>query len=154
MTQEEREAVEWVRAIKNSTRPGSDAERHAATAIRMLSRPALPEEPSEAALNAMMAAIVVPTAPWDKPGAAYPKMYRALYAHLTKPRTKEATVWRVEWAFKDPHTGCWRPAGRNEATEVEANKYAQRLRDGAISVACISVTGPHLQSIPDEGATP
>jgi hypothetical protein len=40
MTQEEREAVEWVRAMKDTTRPGSDAERHAATAIRMLSRPA------------------------------------------------------------------------------------------------------------------
>jgi hypothetical protein len=151
MTQEEREAVEWVRAIKDTTRPGSDAERHAATAIRMLSRPALPDVNDHAAIDEMKARLDADG--WAISRAALVKLLTIL-REPPKPRTKEATVWRVEWAFKDPHTGCWRPAGRNEATEVEANKYAQRLRDGAISVACISVTGPHLQSIPDEGATP
>lgn len=90
MTQEEREAVEWVRAIKNSTRPGSDAERHAATAIRLLSRPALPDVNDHAAIDELKARLDADG--WAISRAALVKLLTIL-REPPKPRTK--TVWAV-----------------------------------------------------------
>ncbi len=66
-------------------------------------------------------------------------IYRALYAHLSKPKTKEVEVWRVEWADGDNQ-----PRVSQFPCKGGADDWASRLP----SEACGRVTGPHKQTVP------
>lgn len=89
--EEERKAVEWLR----STVPlhGPVVNGYSATLLRMLARPVMPEEPTTHALLVMDL-----SAPGESQFSRTisERMYRALYAHLSRTKTK--TVWRVTWS--------------------------------------------------------
>jgi hypothetical protein len=145
MTQEEREAVEW---LDKWARPVSDpGGKHARTLKAMLSRPALPDVNDHAAIDELKARLDADG--WAISRAAVVKMLAFL--REPKPRTKETTVWRVEFAVKG--TGRWFAGTSTYDTENEA-RHAARAKEILRDMACVRVTGPHRQSIPDEGATP
>ena len=89
MTDEEREALAW---LDQTTAGFTSAEgvnhAHRATLKAMLARPVLPEEPTREIVVLMHAAVN-----YEVYGDKMADAYRALYAHLTAPRTK--TVWEV-----------------------------------------------------------
>jgi hypothetical protein len=93
---DEREAMEWLEARVDGERMSAYAP--ATTIKSMLARPVLPREPSAAALKAMYDSYAGACMCGGDPikGA-----YRALYAHLTAPRTKEETFTR--WLVVAPH---------------------------------------------------
>lgn len=101
MTDAERKAMEWLdgQLGYSLVQPVTDTLAHLRTLKAMLTRPALPEEPNDAALYAMEMA--GPSAHGYSRVTAQ-GMYRALYAHLTAKPTK--IVWRVQpegWPFED-----------------------------------------------------
>lgn len=98
MTNEEKAALEWLENGLKCWNPATKAK--GATLKAMLARPTLPEEPDPDALRAMRDASRDFNA-YEFPGTYAHCAYRALYAHLTKPKTK--TVWRVEgtWSSGD-----------------------------------------------------
>lgn len=95
---DEQEALAWLKRVALC---GSFADGPAAaTALRLLARPVLPAEPTPHAMDAMRQAWH--SAPGDS-WAILAEMYRALYAELTKPRTK--TVYRISWGDAN-HIEC------------------------------------------------
>ena len=82
---------------------GSDHEEaaHWLTIKEMLARPILPEEPSEDAIREMQRAFREHLTVTGSMEAAY----RALYAHLTAPRTKEVEL--EKWAVANGTTIVW-----------------------------------------------
>jgi hypothetical protein len=100
---------------------GQTAEcEHASVIQSMLAEPRLPAEPDEGHILAMMAAYPRSHTPRE---VAYDG-YRALYAHLTKPKTK--TVWDVRYG-----EGGWsRYYTRAEALE----NVERRLQEGRLHV--------------------
>lgn len=100
----EREAREWVTALG----PGINDPlgQRVETIKAMLARPTLPEEPSDETTTAIVAALWSETIAAARdlvPRQTARKLYRALYAHLTAPKTK--TVWRVSWCNEKADTG-------------------------------------------------
>jgi hypothetical protein len=132
MTHEEKAALEFLDGCAGPWK------EHIATLKAMLARPVLPEIPTQAALYAMGQA-------WldGKPNEdCWPYVYRALYAHLTAPKTKEVEVWRFEWAY-DGVAGCFQAHDTAEAALADlkgslGNKHYSDRR----------VTGPHKQTVP------
>jgi hypothetical protein len=88
MTDDERKAMEWLDLF---TPGGTEAHPHARTLKAMLSRPVLPEDPTPGELGAI-GEVLRGHIYADRNRVAY-EAYRALYAHLSAPKTK--TVWRV-----------------------------------------------------------
>lgn len=98
MTEDERKAMEWLdEAIHRDAKWESVGdEMHRATLKAMLARPVMPEEPTPDALIAM-ADVWMNTNGMN----CWSSIYRALYAHLTAPKTKEVEV--VQWAVVTGH---------------------------------------------------
>jgi hypothetical protein len=141
MTQEEREAVE--RLEQHAHRLGS-YRKHALTLLAMLSRPALPDVNDHAAIDELA-----------RRAGCYRHIVVCLIGALTKPRTKEVEVWRVEYCRRgDAGTCDWLPVTRTFMNEQSARDTARDLESVPALHACIRVTGPHKQEVPDEGATP
>lgn len=146
-TPEEKAALEWLddwgRAYP------SFAGNSARTIKAMLSRPTLPEEPTPEAIAKILQAtwgVRMEGSQNAKDIAA--DVYRALYAHLTAPKTKEVEVWHVEYAFRSSED-AWDPARAGPyLTQTEAEEIAAIKRDSGGHCACIRVTGPHKQTIP------
>jgi len=145
---DEAEAMKWLdRCIKFTK--GSIPDEHACAVFikDMLSLPRLPM-PGELT-DSMVEEI------WQacSPAAIHRDLARhivsAMHAELTKPKpkTKEVDVWRVEWAYRINDGDPWQPAGRNESSREEALEYARRVTRGD-NASCISVTGPHKQTVP------
>ena len=65
-----------------------------------------------------------------------------------KTATKMVEIWRVEYAERHHVTGDWLPCTDTWPTEAYIRNAAEILR-GRSDVACIKVSGPHLQEIPD-----
>jgi hypothetical protein len=150
MTQEEREAVEFVEwAAKQELWPLMSP-TYARTLQRLLSRPALPDVNDHAAIDELLER-------YNHSRRCTPGISRGAFSALLaimrepKPRTKEVEVWRVECAQLQNKT--WFPLVCTYGTEIEARGSATELEKSGIW-RCISVTGPHKQEVPDEGATP
>lgn len=144
MTQEEREAVEWVDMAISDRDEGLPIQRcrvrpeKLRTLKRMLSRPALPSLNDHAAIDELAKR------------AGYPRSSIAdLVKALTTPRTKEIEVWHVEYVQRQ--NGVWCPEVELRFSPGMAEARANKLRELS-ACACIRVTGPHRQSVPDEGA--
>lgn len=108
----------------------------------MLSQPRLPEEPSAEIIGALRDTWAPDSTISD---GSLRLIYRALYAHLTKPDTKEVEVFRLEWARR-----CgdgWDAQCSQHSTREAAEEWAKSL-SGVRHIACISVTGPHRQRVP------
>ncbi len=104
----------------------------------------MPEEPTPEILHAMHLGYN------HTHGSGYERMagvYRALYAHLTAPKTKEVEVWRIEYVWKPRGVGPWEPTVAQYATEEMARSHGHGLGLGD-NAACIRVTGPHKQMVP------
>lgn len=104
-TEAERKAMEWLDKVWGA-HPAGPAPNYAGTIKRMLSRPVLPEEPSDELIEAMVAGFLWPSGivetSLNRPRlAAYReqmrKVYRHQHAHLTAPKTKEVEVYG--WAL-------------------------------------------------------
>lgn len=104
MTNEEREAMEWLETAASGRYEGCQfsefSQKFARTIMAKLARPVMPEEFPEEAMAAMWEAgkaaaspMFVRTPPNDTMRRVFVAEYRALYAHLTKPAPK--TEWRV-----------------------------------------------------------
>jgi len=81
--EQEHAAMEWLKYLATG-----DPKHMADQVLALLSRPVLPEEPTHETIVAMQNA---------RPTYYYQdckEVYAALYAHLTKPKTKKA--WRVD----------------------------------------------------------
>lgn len=148
MTDDQKDALAWLEGIAAAAAPwGPSAARHARALKLMLAEPRLPAEPTDEALSAMLR--TYNGAPdfqgWDRKWVA---VFRALYAHLTKPKTVE--VWRVEYATKwtEDDGTVWRPAGQTFPEREDADREAVRLSGNPHYNRCIRVTGPHKQEIP------
>lgn len=101
----------------------------------------LPKSPPDDLLSEMMRAYngAPDYCGWDTKWAA---VYRALYAHLAKPKTKEVEVWHIEFAgaaMGNPYIEL------AESADEAERQAAKRRYEGA---TCIRVTGPHKQTIP------
>ena len=81
----------------------------------------------------------------DCPGAAYD----VLRAALSNPTTKEVSVWRVDYAQRHHVTGQWLPYSYTWPTEEYIRAMEEELR-GRPDSACVKVTGPHMQEVPNE----
>ena len=132
---EERCARRWLQEISLATAPGA---HNASVALRMLARPVMPEHPDPEALRLMRVACEAES--YSPAQAAY-EAYRALYAHLSRPATKEVEVWRVEYAQRTL------PFSASFHTSREADEYLVTVARWP-DVACIRVTGPHKQTVP------
>lgn len=134
VTDDERKAMEWLERAAEAQGPSGAPLR---TLKAMLARPLMPEEPTPAALKVMKDAWSA-TTPLEN---GYASEYRALYAHLTAPKTKEVEVWHVE--FANNH-GCAYVSVRSSRDLAEnlAELYRQHGH------TCIRVTGPHKQKVP------
>ncbi len=111
MTDDERKAIEWLDEALNAAGPTKSdplgqrspfvlpSKNELRTLKAMLARPVMPEEPSTDALAAMQSAVR------ERPMYSDPTLpaYRALYAHLSKPKTK--TVWIVTGGAGETNQG-------------------------------------------------
>ena len=148
MTDEQKEAAQWLLGASGiDAYSHSDDAKHRATILAMLSEPRLPAEPSADALAAMVK-LLERSMYSGAPKAAY-EVHRALHRHYTAPRTKTVEVWRVEFACKvDADANeAWLPVTRTFMNERSARDAAG---DFSGRYACIKVTGPHQQEIPDD----
>lgn len=155
MTEDERKAHDWL-ALQETTYssmlPGSLGYSYLEsirTLRSMLSR-VMPEEPSTEALEAMRDGIfrAARCTAFDHTVEA---AYRALYAHLTAPKTKTVEVWHVEytvWACNDG----WQPRVEVCGDKVIAEARALKFRD-LNGMSAIRVTGPHSQEVPRAGCS-
>ncbi len=85
----------------------------------------------------------LPLTTWNKVVGA---IFSAAEAHLaTLPKTKEAQVWRVEYA--ENTLSGWEPMVIQCDALADAGNEARRL-DGYVGYACIRVTGPFKQTVP------
>lgn len=66
-------------------------------------------------------------------------------AESTLPKTKMANVWRVEFAQRI--MGAFAPMSASFTSEAEAVGYKSVVQSWA-NTACIRVTGPHQQEVP------
>ena len=148
MTDEQKEAMKWLRA---AMWPGlANDEKHRAVILAMLDEPRLPrpeDVPQELYRDMALR--------WERcgltdDGDAARFAYRALYDHYTAPRTKTVEVWRVEYAERHHVTGDWLPCTETWPTEDYIRRKEDDLR-GRSDVACVKVTGPHQQEVPDDG---
>ena len=143
MTDEQKEAMKWLRA---AMWPGlANDEKHRAVILAMLDEPRLPrpEDVPQEVIGAMYGAFV------ECPLGTHGKMrhaYRALYDHYTAPRTKTVEVWRVEYC--NNAFGVWHPNARHFRSRSDADEWAAKNNDHWY--ACIRVTGPHQQEVPDD----
>ena len=149
MTDEQKEAVEWLRYVADTNVPEwAKRAEHARTILAMLAGPRLPrpEDVPEHVLEKMWWA----TAPNGSHCDVARATYRALYDHYTAPRTKTVEVWRVEAAFKGDAEAneAWLPV-----TRTYMNERSARAAAGDFTLPnwrCIRVTGPHQQEVPDD----
>lgn len=142
MSDAEREALAWL--DRYITSGCSYEEGHATTLKAMLSEPRLPKthEIGESAFVAMFHAAHKHGAGLS--GSGMREAYRALYAHLTAPKTKEVEVWHVEF-FNISNSIVGVKAHTNLA---DAEVHAASYRSMPSSFSCIRVTGPHKQTVP------
>ena len=150
MTDEQKEAVEWLRASIEESNPQGMWTRRAHTILALLAEPRLPrpEDVPTHVLDAMDMARL------DSKGGCVTSLrdgYRALYDHYTAPRTKTVSVWRLEFAYKKPPEGPWVPRSVGYETKAEAEQKAKDLAE-VFFHACIRVTGPHQQEVPADDA--
>lgn len=112
----------------------------------LLSRPTLPQEPSEALVSAIWRIICDST---GHPRADAEQILAAIRADISRPKTKTVEVWRVEYAVKN-QSGEWVPQGIHYRTEAAARDQGKHLLWGHSKSAleCIRVTGPHTQDVP------
>lgn len=86
-----------------------------------------------------------------RPDMVHPKWLTLLAdaAESTLPKTKMVEVWRIEWALSIDGSE-WEPMGYQKSTQAEAQQFADNVVKGAPGkkVACIRVTGPHMQEVP------
>lgn len=136
MTEDEREALQYL------ARQASRAGGLYIVLQKMLARPVMPEEPSEEMATALRVGWY--SFPGGSKGADWKAAYRALYAHLTAPKTTIIEVWRVEYcAGRAPM--CEAAQSRSEA---EARAERRRREADEMDWRCIRVTGPHWQEVP------
>lgn len=137
--EDERAALEWLDLFTHG---------HADVIKAMLAEPRLPKEPS----GAMIAAMLSGMDGWIDcaTNRNYTRaLYANLYAHLTKPATKIVQVWRVEWAERLTGDREWRPRSVGPFIEKRmAEGCAGDLAESKLN-ACIRVTGPHDQEVPN-----
>ncbi len=112
--------------------------QHVAVIKAMLARPVMPEEPTQEVADLMWRAATN----CGQSGTLYMlAAYRALYAHLTRPKTKEVEVWHVEYA-----NTLQMAALALRDNKILADDEANRLH--CMGMTCIRVTGPHKQTVP------
>ncbi len=91
MTDDERKAVEWLENWEqHGVRMQADW-KHARTIKAMLARPVMPEEPTPEMVS-LIRENIQSCVGWNVGSV---RAYRALYAHLTRPKTKEVEVWAI-----------------------------------------------------------
>ncbi len=135
MTDEQKAALEWLVAV--CPEYDCEAARHVRAIKAMLAEPRLPAEPTAEMLTAMYDG-------WaEEPVLTWRAAYRALYAHLTTPKTKTVEVWHVEFAASG------NPVCYVYLTKGDADDEANALTACAAHT-CIHVTGPHKQEVPND----
>lgn len=140
MTPEEKAALDWLDCAEIGGPACRDEDERARTAIKaLLARPVLPQEPSAEALRVMR---VKCEAEGFSPDHTAYQCYRALYAHLTAPKTKEVEVWFFEWDYRGVPGGhheysCPEACLRHLKSTLPLEHYGNRR-----------VTGPHKQKVP------
>lgn len=107
----------------------------------------LPEELDDKALLAMWIGQASTITKSDSIRAGY----KALYEHLTKPKTKVEEFWHIEYSFREFEGLDWKP----QLSAYSVTKEGVKARDNWMAsfkddkrVACIRVTGPHQQEVP------
>lgn len=110
----------------------------------MLARPTLPEELNGAEIELLWDAWL--RARGDKKDHIM-ALHRALYAHLTKPKTKEVEFWRLEFAQRH-FTGAWQAEQEVWPNREFLDGRADEMREDTAKFACIRITGPHKQQVP------
>lgn len=137
MTEDEKTAREWLERACDAQGPSGAPLR---TLRALLDRPTLPPSFDEKTKELFVRAYKHHRGGFEESmGAALD----ALYAHLTKPKTKTVEVWRVEF------TEHGRPACWTCLSVEEAHSHAITARNA--NKQCIRVTGPHTQEVPDPG---
>lgn len=137
----EKAVLEWLgRKLEAASAECSDHDFFNIKAIqRLLAEPRLPAEPTRETRDVLATAFR--RALHGNSLCIGLDIYRALYAHLTKPATKEVEVWRVEYATAQSGPHCL-----TFTTEGDARRQAESMRGGIAH--CIHVTGPHKQEVP------
>jgi hypothetical protein len=143
MTDDNARAMLWLEVAYDPISAEND--QHRATIKRMLTEPRLPEDPTPEMLNGAREAILKQT------GAAFSidhiaSAYRALYAELTRPPTREVETWYVEYAIRGAHG--WEPSCFILSSQADAERDAEIMRQPPDAFACVRVTGPHRQQVP------
>jgi hypothetical protein len=148
MTDEQKEAVEWLRCASLPVQWGEtdnpEDKQHRAIILAMLAEPRLPrpEDVPLKVLRAMSAEHAISDDNWVEVMRA---AYRALYDHYTAPRSKQVEVWHVEYCngsvprVDDPYI-----------SRMDAERGADAHRRSGHQ--CIRVTGPHEQEVPADDA--
>lgn len=63
---------------------------------------------------------------------------------------KTVSVWHVQYAFRAVPEHAWQPLVVATRDRDLANAHEKRLLAFPQNYACVKVTGPHLQDIPDQ----
>lgn len=136
-----REAIKRIDDYSGISREDVTRVARAAEQSLTFRRLPLPEELDEKALFAMFDAT---KSNMTKCGAMR-AAYKALYEHLTKPKTKMVDVWRVEYVKRIPGTAD-DPCAITYLNRADAERRAAELPD--FYCTCVRVTGPHQQEMP------
>lgn len=135
----EKAALEWLdHAVANDFDTLLTERVHPTLRIlkAMLAEPRIPAEPTKELHEIFKRA----GHGWMFEFGAFAAGYRALYAHLTKPKTKTIEVWHVEHCVEGV------PAVTVRLTRASADRTAENARD--LGDTYIHVTGPHTQEVP------
>lgn len=124
MTDAERRATEWLLEAGTGHETIETNSRYRSTVFAMLSRPVLPEDrDGSKAFEDLLQAIRE-----EDPRVNAWCIYRAIHAHLTKPKTK--TVWRVSF-FRQ--AGGGEDGGGDEHDAFPAD-HLKRLADEGYTI--------------------
>ncbi len=140
MTDAEREALEWLDFEAHDAWAGKlDSCQHARTLKAMLSRPVMPDIGDQKVLQELVRVV---KAGWERedirdligPTSVAAISIRALYAHLTKPKTK--TSYRVLWTAHND-TGEYGPYDGVDEAARQAQNLLRKHPD------CVVTITPH-----------
>lgn len=137
ITAEEERAVRlWLEGFALATKPGA---HFASVALRLLARPVMPEEPGED-----LARVI-----YNRTSLTMPKcenLWRALYAHLSRPKTKEVEV-EVWVIVAGQHVVCSSPNEGDMQSLADAWN-AMPGYQGRYRVVKLMAPRPHKQTVP------
>lgn len=134
-TRKERDALAWLDGEMQGPCPRAT---HARTLKAMLAAPRLPKEPTTEAIAAMVRRS---STPLDMQA-----VYRALYAHLSKPATKMVEMWEVRYAFY--HSGKWLASSTVYPSRETCESFQRDHEPDTQQYACWSIVGPISREVP------